>query len=1086
MPPRSDTSEATAKPGDSGDEAATELTLSADGPTGTSAPGLTRGAALARYVILDELGRGATGIVYSAFDPDLDRKVALKVLRRNQEPRARSRLLREAQAMARLSHANVVTVYEVGTDDGRDYVSMECVEGGNLDDWRKNPREHEEILAVYRQAGRGLAAAHRAGLVHRDFKPHNVLIDDEARVLVTDFGLSRQSGDTEGEGDERRNASSDSEVERPDAGDLTRTGAVLGTPAYMAPEQHRAQAADSRSDQYSFCVALYEALAGHRPFDATEYAALKEQVLSDKPAALPDGVEVSPRVRAALARGLSKDAELRFASMDELLAELETAPARRWPLYLGGAALAMALAVLLLVMSGTASANQCKPDPRVLAGSWDPEVKKRVHLAFAMTGVEGATDVLNKFEKLVDSYAAQLVGLRVQICEASQSQNARDDQLMLMQMTCLQKRRQELQALTSAFANVDARGVDRALEATLALTPIAECQDAASLQRGVARPAAEAREEVSALQASLQEAKSQGEAGRGKSAIVVAETVRDRSLALGYLPLQAEAQAVLGQLYFAELRLADAERAYDEAILAAEESGYTEYRARALAGMTRLVASGSSRYHEARRLARRARAAISQLGGNAELTVDVDLAMAVILQQEGRLQEALSLLEATWRSVRGHDKTTALQVARLQNRIAAIKSETGDYDEAHRLAASSYDLVRAELGDNNSRSIEYLSTLASTLRMRGDNEEAQSLDARLRAYWASDKARPLLLEADEYLEATRPIRGRVLGPEKQPVAGATVVCSERVLADTRYLDVAWNAHRDAIYHYARVTSGADGAFTCEQASTEALVVVADDARTGRSSAIEIAASEEPREGLELTLSATGFLSGTVLKDGKPAAAQAVTAVPMQANVAQPSFAALTFLRPDGSYSFERLAPGTYKVFSGPRDSTASSVLHSQDVQIVSGSGATLDFDQSEGDAGLKVVVKGLRGVEIPSAQVLLVPGHIESQTGGEFNASVVATSADVRSYFWSAGDTLEVDDLKAGLHSLCVVPLGGDYRDPEYMGRFDKEVLDAIPVHCRDVEVASDEVLEVEVEVEAFRLAPKVEPPVAPPAGSKG
>lgn len=207
---------------------------------------------------------------------------------------------------------------------------------------------------------------------------------------------------------------------------------------------------------------------------------------------------------------------------------------------------------------------------------------------------------------------------------------------------------------------------------------------------------------------------------------------------------------------------------------------------------------------------------------------------------------------------------------------------------------------------------------------------------------------------------------------------------------------------------------------------------------------------------------------------------------MQVNLPQPSFAAVTFLRPDGSYSFERLAPGTYKVFSGPRDSTASSVLHSQDVQIESGSGARLDFDQSEGDAGLSVVVKGLRGVDIPSAQVLLVPGHVESQTGGEFNASVVAASADVRSYFWSAGETLEVDDLKAGLHSLCVVPLGGDFRDPEYMKQFDQEVLDIIPVHCRDVEVASEQVLSVEVEVEAFRLAPKIKPPVAPVAGSKG
>ncbi len=1142
MPRKSDTCSTTASTTISAEKGGASSGTGAAGESAASA--LQRGAQLARYVILDELGQGGNGIVYSAFDPDLDRKVALKVLRRSRETQARARLLREAQAMAKLSHPNVVTVFEVGTDDGRDFVSMEFVDGQNLAAWSETQRGHEEVLAVYRQAGQGLAAAHRVGLVHRDFKPHNVLLGKDGRVLVTDFGLARQAS-SEGALGSRHAAkgapASTSELdvvsetaspapsseqgvdaldataqaggqntaraatqpaaqpaaqtavgaldatalasERVDANPgLTRTGTILGTPAYMAPEQHRAQAADARSDQYSFCVALYEALVGARPFSADDYQSLKEQVLSEKAPALPDSVALSSRVRAALARGLSISPEKRFASMEELLSLLEPEGRRRWP-YAAAASLGLgALLFLGLTRPSADAASQCRPDTTVLAGSWDPELRTQVRTAFTMTQVEGSLDVLGKFESIVDAYANQLVDLRVQICRASRSQNAGDDQLTLMQMTCLQKRRQELRALTSAFANVDARGVDRALEAALALSPIGECQDAAALQRGVSGPAPEQKEEVAALQASLQSAKSQGEAGRGKSAIAQAEAARDRSLLLGYLPLQAEAQALLGQLYFEELRLADAERAYEEAILAAEESGYTEFRARALAGQTRLVASGSSRYEEARRLARRARAAIAQWGGDAELSVDVDLAMAVILRQEGRLQEALDLLQTTWRGVSASDKTTALQVARLQNRIASIKAETGKYEEAHSLASSSYELVRAELGDNNPKTIDYLSTLVVIKRMRGESDEAQKLDKRLRAYWGSEKALAQLTEDDDYKPETRSIAGTVRAADGQPAAGVLVVCNQRVLGDSRFLDVAWDARGDAVNHYAQTRSAADGGFECAMASTEEIVVAADDLKQGRSQPVVVAASSEAKSDLVLQLAATGFLAGQVSKDGGPAPAQSVTAVPIQDDMARPNVAALTFLRADGSYSFERLAPGRYKVFSGQRDSTASSVLHSLEVEIRSGQGASLDFDQSEGNAGLSLVVKGKGGASIPSAQVLLVPGHIDSQAGADFNALVLRGSVDVRSYFWTEGDTLKVGDLKPGLLSLCVVPLGGDFRDPEYMKRFDKKVLDTIPVHCQDVEVQSEAVLAMEVEVEPFRLPP---PAVEAPKGKE-
>src|SRR5262245_58459439 len=200
------------------------------------------------------------GVVLAAYDTQLDRKVALKFLHRPSEadPREETRLLREAQAMARLTHPNVIAIYQVGTYRSTIYFAMELIEGRTLRAWQADaPRGWREIVAVHAQAGRGLAEAHRHGIVHRDFKPDNVLVEDAGRVLVTDFGVAALSGlpplpAEPKEGEER-------DVR------LTDTGMVVGTPAYMAPEQHRREATDARADQFSFCVALYEALNGKRP-----------------------------------------------------------------------------------------------------------------------------------------------------------------------------------------------------------------------------------------------------------------------------------------------------------------------------------------------------------------------------------------------------------------------------------------------------------------------------------------------------------------------------------------------------------------------------------------------------------------------------------------------------------------------------------------------------------------------------------------------------------------------------------------------------------------------------------------------------
>jgi serine/threonine-protein kinase len=281
-----------------------------NGSTPFSAPervALQSGEKLGRYEIDMLLAAGGMGMLYTARDRLLNRRTVLKLMRpRFSGELGHVRLLREAQAMASLSHPNVVHVYELGESEGRVFVAMELVEGGTLRDWMKAPGTWKDVVAMMVQAGRGLAAAHAAGVVHRDFKPENVLVGRDGRPRVSDFGLARPE----------LVATEEPPPNVPMR--VTQTGTMLGTPAYMSPEQLAGKPADARSDQYSFCVVLYEALAGKRPFVADTVEELRARVAGGMPPPPKDG-PIPPLVWAVIARGLQPNPEKRFASMDELL-----------------------------------------------------------------------------------------------------------------------------------------------------------------------------------------------------------------------------------------------------------------------------------------------------------------------------------------------------------------------------------------------------------------------------------------------------------------------------------------------------------------------------------------------------------------------------------------------------------------------------------------------------------------------------------------------------------------------------------------------------------------------------------------------
>ncbi|MBX3259833.1 MAG: serine/threonine protein kinase, partial [Labilithrix sp.] len=271
------------------------------------------GDRVARYVVERELGRGGMGVVFAAFDPALQRKVALKVVRGDDDDHsAQARMTREARAMASLAHPNVVTIHDVGElPDGQIFLAMELVDGQTLRALMRGPQPIDQALDLFTQAGRGLAAAHAAGLVHRDFKPDNVLVGRDGRVRVTDFGLVRPSPDQA--------------VSLASGGPLTAAGSILGTPAYMAPEQHVGIPASARADQFAFAVALYEALTGKRPFTGTSYDEIRTAKLHGARAPWPAELAIPEAVRAGTDRALARDPEERYATMPELLAVLDGA-----------------------------------------------------------------------------------------------------------------------------------------------------------------------------------------------------------------------------------------------------------------------------------------------------------------------------------------------------------------------------------------------------------------------------------------------------------------------------------------------------------------------------------------------------------------------------------------------------------------------------------------------------------------------------------------------------------------------------------------------------------------------------------------
>ncbi len=561
---------------------------------------LELGSSFGRYVVVRKLGQGGMGVVYLAYDPQLDRGVALKVLRPGASSAdrgaAQDRLLREAQAMARLSHPNVLPVYDVGMVDSHVFMAMEYVEGHTLGQWLEHDeRSWREVIDVFVGAGKGLAAAHAAGLVHRDFKPENVMLGENVRPRVMDFGLARASDD-DGVATQRErlhsgplpsdslppdsippNSISSSEV-------LTRTGFVLGTPAYMAPEQHFGAAPESASDQFSFCVALHEALYGARPFDGETSAQLCKAAMRREVKPAPASSKVPGWLRRVVLRGLSPDIADRWPSMDALLAQLDR---RRRS---GGRTIGMASLGLVGVVATSAawwptqSDDPCAGSEEALASTWNDDTKASIHEAFAKTELAFAPEAAERTIVRLDTWSEAWTEQHRDACEATYVRHEQSDAGLDLRMRCLQDRRLALGSLSEVLGTAERGTVEHAVAVVERLPSPTYCADLEALAAEVPPPDdAIERERVEHVRAALARIDSLILAARFTEARTDLGEARSSAQGIEYPPLWIELDAT-------EARVLEAEGSLPASVEALES---TLWRAEAL-GMDRLVVSLAS------------------------------------------------------------------------------------------------------------------------------------------------------------------------------------------------------------------------------------------------------------------------------------------------------------------------------------------------------------------------------------------------------------------------------------------------------------------------------------------------------------
>jgi tetratricopeptide (TPR) repeat protein len=735
-----------------------------------------------RYDLSHRVGSGGQGVVYVAHDPELDRHVAVKLLlpvRAADEDRQRlllrtaltvtkdcadaspvpPRLWREAQAMARLSHPNVATVYEVGWHDETAYVAMELIEGVTLRDWlNERRRSVSEILDILIQAGRGLAAAHARDLVHRDFKPHNVMVTREGVAKVLDFGLATQR--VRSDGDDTTDGISSPSFQ---ASPLTRTGAIMGTPAYMAPEQRTGGTVDAKSDQFAFCVTAYEALWGHRPFSA------------DAPETAQRALARAPRPRGvpgwlarALHRGLAADPAQRFTTMDELLVALATGATRRRVRIVWTSAAAITVAAVgfggwTYAERAGALATCAELGDAIHTQVWNDAAKASAHAALLTTGTPHAEAMHGKLEARLDAWTAEWQQARRETCEALQVSETMAPELEIAAHDCLQNRRWALEELLTDLDVATRSESYRLLPAAMKLPDVAACTDETALR---SRPAAatdpDERAQIEHLRRKLATVARLEDRGRLSDALALARDVLDEAQEQADAHLHARTLLIVGALEVQTGALAESERTLERALGIAVSAGADALVGEILTELTFAVGHWRGRPADGKRWGMLAQHWLARRGVEGGLEgADLLNYLAVIERDVGDLDAAQVTQEravAMREAIVGDHFVLAPSLVNL----ATIQGMRGDYDKAEQATERALAIMQEFLGPEHPDLASALVVLGNLRHLRGRTDEALALFERaLRMYEAAlGPDHPQVADAVENISIMRVDQGR--------------------------------------------------------------------------------------------------------------------------------------------------------------------------------------------------------------------------------------------------------------------------------------------------------------------------------------
>jgi len=689
---------------------------------------LERGSVVGRLVVLQRLGAGGMGVVYAAYDPELDRKVALKLLLPGATGSdGRLRLLREAQALAKLAHPNVVAIHDVGTVGEQVWLAMEFVQGRTLSTWLKTPHRWQDVLAVMREAGKGLVAAHTAGLLHRDFKPDNVMVGDDGRVRVMDFGLARvHEAGMPSVPDESQMAP----VLATLVAQITSVGAIMGTPSYMAPEQLGNAELTAAADQFAFCVTLWEALYGERPFGGRTLFEIVANVIAGRLRPPPRHRAVPSWLRRACERGLAIEPKRRWPSMDALLDTLATGRTRAW--VRKSLTAVSVLAVLAASAEGyrrldvARRTEACEASGNEIDSAWNEARRRALYDALIATGPSHAVATADKVMPVLDEQAAAWREARVEVCLDAEVRGQWDSQTLDRSLWCLDQGRAELESLVDVLTQADAQVLQRAILAAMTLESVAPCRDAKALERLVL-PSDEHREAIRAVRDDVTRAVKLDDAGRYAEGLEQARGALARAKALAWRPLTAWAELVLGQLLEHSGAYAEAEAVLEDAYFDAAEGVAPEPLSDAASQLVFVVGVKSERFADARRWSRLADVASRGISDHGPRRARLLISLAQIEHLAGHQDEAKALAEQAVDLLEQSLGPEHIRGAMAISTLANFHIATGDYDGAKVLFERVLAIVERTLGQWHPQVAHALKNLAAAYQHTGDYARAKAL-----------------------------------------------------------------------------------------------------------------------------------------------------------------------------------------------------------------------------------------------------------------------------------------------------------------------------------------------------------------------